>query len=157
MLNLRTFEFLSVTSRRRLRPGVGTLTFMVWAAVAFSAVAWGLHWSSGPLQAAVDVDGLKGLAEPDPQLVARALGGVQTSVARADAASRLRLVGVLSERESTWGIALLSVDGQPAKPFRVGQTVTDGLVLQATHVRQALLGAQLDGAPSVTLELPRNK
>ncbi len=46
------------------------------------------------------------------------------------------------------------MDNQPAKPFRVGATVAEGLVLQALGRRQARLGPSHDGAATVTLEIP---
>jgi hypothetical protein len=49
------------------------------------------------------------------------------------------------------------LDGQAAKPFHVGKTVADGLILQSTQTRQANLGTSLDAAPSLTLALPPKK
>ena len=46
-------------------------------------------------------------------------------------ANRFTLIGVLSGRSSGGGAALIAVDGKPAKPFRVGAAVDEGLVLQA--------------------------
>ena len=50
--------------------------------------------------------------------------------------------------------ALIAVDGQPAKPFRVGAVVDEGLVLQSLHPRQARLGASVDGPATLTLDMP---
>jgi len=67
--------------------------------------------------------------------------------------SRLRLLGVVAGRQGQ-GAALISVDGQPPKPHRVGATVVDGLVLRALGPRHA----ELDGsAGRVRLELPAAK
>ena len=48
------------------------------------------------------------------------------------------LIGVLSGRSSGGGAALIAVDGKPAKPFRVGAAVDEGLVLQALAEARAL-------------------
>ncbi len=52
------------------------------------------------------------------------------------------------------GAALIAVDGKPARPFRVGTLVEEGLVLQSLEGRRALLGAERGGPSTLTLELP---
>jgi general secretion pathway protein C len=49
---------------------------------------------------------------------------------------------------------VISVDGKPARPYRVGSFVDDGLVLQSVHGRQAVIASALGDGPAVTLELP---
>ena len=96
---------------------------------------------------------------PDAQAMARLLGvpAAGAAAARAPAASltsRFALIGVLAGRSSGGGAALIAVDGQPAKPFRVGAVVDEGLVLQSLHPRQARLGASVDGPATLTLDMP---
>ena len=67
---------------------------------------------------------------------------------------RFTLIGVLSGRSSGGGAALIAVDGKPAKPFRVGAAVDEGLVLQALGPRQAQLGGQMGGPATLTLDMP---
>jgi len=55
------------------------------------------------------------------------------------------------------GAALIAVDGKPAKPYRVGAVVADGLVLQSTQGRRVNLGASMDGPQTLVLELPAKK
>jgi general secretion pathway protein C len=76
-----------------------------------------------------------------------------TAAAPPSIASRFNLVGVVANR-GHGGAALISVDGQPPKPFRVGAPVDEGLVLQSVDARQAVLAASADAPPAVTLELP---
>jgi general secretion pathway protein C len=71
-------------------------------------------------------------------------------------ASRFQLLGVLAGGPNA-GAALIAVDGKPAKPFRVGAVVSDGLVLQSAQGRRVSLGVALDGAPTLTLDLPVKK
>lgn len=66
---------------------------------------------------------------------------------------RLVLQGVLAGQAQGSGAALIAVDGQPPKPFRVGAAVGD-LVLLALGPREARLGPRADGPVSVTLEVP---
>jgi general secretion pathway protein C len=57
------------------------------------------------------------------------------------------------DRGAGQGIALIAVDGKPPRPFRVGATVEDSLVLQAVARRGATLGPA-QGLAAVRLELP---
>ena len=91
--------------------------------------------------------------------LAKALGGglALATVASAGPAlptsSRMTLVGVVADAHSA-GVALIAVDGKPAKPFRVGATVDGSLVLQSVGARKATLGADRDAVAPVVLELP---
>jgi general secretion pathway protein C len=91
--------------------------------------------------------------------MARLLGVPAADAAAARApvaslASRFALIGVLAGRSSGGGAALIAVDGKPAKPFRVGAAVDEGLVLQSLDPRQARLGARVDGPATLTLDMP---
>jgi len=131
-------------------------TFTLAALAAASATYWVLKWQATvppSLTAAVVYT-----APPaaDPQRVARLLGGGQTSVSAkiiSSAASHFKLSGVLANRASSY--ALISVDGKPAKPYRVGAQVNDDLVLHSVAPRSASLASSLDAPVSVTLELPQ--
>ena len=81
--------------------------------------------------------------------------GVQAPLAEVSIAqsSRFELRGVVAGA-SGQGSALIAVDGQPPRPFRVGQTVTDGVVLQSLGPKQAQLGASAQGAALFSLSLP---
>jgi general secretion pathway protein C len=69
------------------------------------------------------------------------------------AASRFKLVGVIAQG-SQRGSALIAVDGEAAKPFRVGERVTDGMLLQSVTARAVTLAPEMADNQSVTLELP---
>ena len=133
------------------------LTAAVWAAVAFSAVSWGLRWSaSGQMQGSA-MAAPQALPDVDTAAAARSLGALPVQVAAAPSlASRFQLLGVLDGGPNA-GAALIAVDGKPAKPFRVGAVVTDGLVLQGTEAKRVSLGAGTDSLPALTLELPAKK
>lgn len=94
----------------------------------------------------------------DSSAVARLLGAVEAQVAVVAAptvASRLALLGVISGEENA--AALIGIDGKPPKPYQVGSTVTDGLVLSAVTPRRALLAASIDGPTVLTLDMPPPK
>lgn len=96
----------------------------------------------------------------DPANVARMLGAKAATVAaeatQASLASRFALRGVLAGGKDGWA-ALISVDGKPAQPVRVGGVVADNLVLQSVAGKTALLGAERTGNALVTLNLPEPK
>jgi general secretion pathway protein C len=135
-------------------------TFLVWAAVAASAVAWGLKIfvrpPAAPPQALVaeagraargDLTRLLGVDAPAPV-------AAKAPVPAADA--RFKLVGVVSPRSpqaAREGLALIAVDGKPPRAYRVGAVVEDAHVLQAVNPRGATLGPA-NGPALVALKLP---
>lgn len=137
------------------------VTFTLSGLAAASAAYWGLKgW--GPMLPSTAPTVLLAQAQPAAeQAVARALGGAQVSATPAPGAqaspaiSRYALVGVLAGRSHT-GAALISVDGQEAKPVRVGGLVDegDGVRLQSVTGRRAVLSSGAGNTQAFTLELP---
>jgi len=131
---------------------------LFWLVAGLSAGYWVLQaWGRTPV---VPVAGAPLLgSEPDTALVARALG-VQgpvavTSEATAAPASRYSLLGVVaSAGSSRQGAALIAVDDQPARPYRVGATLEGGLVLQSVGRTTVRLGPSLSGPGTVELAVP---
>ncbi len=149
-------EITPVRSAGR-KPWPAVLAGLLWLAAGLSAGYWGLQaWGRAPVTpvpASV-------IAPPvvDAVLLARALGALSTVAPRVEAApavvSRYALQGVVSVGTAR-GAALIAVDGQPARPFRLGATVTEGLVLQAVTAQQVRLGAAIGGPTAMTLEMPK--
>jgi general secretion pathway protein C len=134
---------------------VAGATFVLWALVAASAVYWGLKLTSRPGAAPAVAPAIRMPPAADPAAVARLMGAAPVVASAAPApnlASRFTLVGVVASRSHT-GAALIAVDGKPAKPFRVGAAVDEGVVLKSVEARRAVL-ASADGSPALTLELP---
>jgi len=80
------------------------------------------------------------------------------AVAEAPALStRFKLIGVMAARvvadRPTPGIALISIDGKPPRPYVAGAHVEEDLVLQTVSMRSASLGRAQGGA-SFVLEVP---
>lgn len=133
------------------------MTLLIWAAVAASAVYWGLRLfvrpTALPAQAVValapapaggDLGRLLGTPPPAPV--------AETPVLPAD--SRFRLLGVVAPRAGqASGLALISVDGKPARTLAQGRELEPGLRLLSVSHRQVELGAAR-GAPALTLSLP---
>jgi general secretion pathway protein C len=128
----------------------------LWALAAGAAVFWALRLSSPADAVAAAAAMPRPSVTADAEAVGRLLGVVsaQTAAPAApEAASRFALVGVVAD-PSNQGAALIAIDGKPPKPFRVGSRVGDNYVLQSVGVRAATLGAQVDGPPAFTLQLP---
>ena len=134
-------------------------TLLLWALAGATAVYWGLKLSASPAGTA------PAAAAPEPvvtdaQALARLLGAspvLAANEAAPSAASRFVLMGVLAGTASGGGAALIAVDGKPAKPYRVGANVEPGLVLQSLGKGAARLGASMDGATTLALEMPRKR
>ncbi|MBA3059946.1 MAG: general secretion pathway protein C [Gammaproteobacteria bacterium] len=134
-------------------------TLVLAALAAASATYWVLKWQAtrpSNLSAAVVYSAPM---PANPQLVARVLGGGQASVnagatVASSAASHFKLSGVLANR-ANGSYALISVDGKPAKPYRVGTQVNEELVLHSVSARSASLATSVQAPVSVMLELPK--
>ncbi len=139
------------------RVALPVVTLLVWGAVAFSAVTWGLRWSATGAAPSNATAAAQTLPEVDATAAARSLGAAPVQAAAAPTlASRFQLQGVMSGGPNA-GAALIAVDGKPAKPYRVGAVVADGMVLQSVEGRRISVGASMDGPQTLLLELPAKK
>ena len=132
-------------------------TFALWALAAGSAVFWALKFGGQRDAAAAAPLPVRPVAAVDPAAISRLLGSTPSAAAAPLAApslsSRFQLVGVAAGASSGDGAAILAVDGKPARPYRVGTVIEEGLVLQSVQGRRAQLGPP-NGPPALTLELP---
>ncbi len=139
------------------RVALPVVTLLVWGAVAFTAVTWGLRWSATGAAPSNATTATQALPEVDVSAAARSLGVVPVPAAAAPTlASRFQLQGVMAGGPYA-GAALIAVDGKAAKPYRVGAVVADGLVLQSAQGRRVTLGAAMGGPQTLALELSAKK
>ena len=137
------------------------LTLVVWAVAAWSATFWGLKHlqsSSAPASATpVPTISVQAAAADLQRVLGRNLTAsaiaTPAPARQADPAARFSLLGVVASRDKS-GVALLSIDGKAARPFRVGTEVETGLKLVKVDAREATLEGTT-GAPSFTLALSR--
>ena len=154
MLSYRpSFATVFSASSRVVLPAASLL---VWGAVAFSAVTWGLRWSATGANPSNATAAAQALPEVDVSAAARSLGAAPVLAAAPTLASRFQLLGVMAGGPDA-GAALIAVDGKPAKPYRVGAVVADGLVLQSAQGRRVTIGAAMDGPQTLVLDLPVKK
>lgn len=137
------------------RWGVRLLTFATWALLAGSAAYWLLQRPPRMADAPATADAGTLADAVDPERVARALGaaGPQAPVVtRTAETGNMQLLGVLTQGHG--GAALVSVDGGPARPVRVGQSPPelDGeWVLHAVAPHAAVFAA---GDEQLELQMP---
>lgn len=138
---------------------VRLLSFLVWALLAGSAGFWAMQMLAQPLPVPSHARSAGDGAAPRGEL-ARLLGSTPAHAAAESAPvaqdSRLRLLGVVSPRAGTaayqgQGLALISVDGGPARAVRLGAVVDGDLQLLALDARSASLGQ--GGVTRLTLRL----
>lgn len=131
----------------------------MWAVVAASAAYWVLRLAvpSRPVPTGAAV---APAAAPPRGDLARLLGAdiapAAEVVAETPTSGRFQLVGVVApRRESAMheGVALIAVDGKPAKAYRVGAVVEGDTVLQSVRTRGATLGPR-GGVAKVSLDIP---
>jgi general secretion pathway protein C len=137
-------------------------TFALWVLIAGSVVYWGLRLFAQPEPAPAHAvlaqdnsvargDLLRLLGTPAEPVVVEP---EPVPVARPDA--RFALLGVVSpqaDRSQAGGVALIAIDGQPARAYRVGGPVEGDTVLLSVHPRGARLGPR-GGEPTIALDLP---
>jgi general secretion pathway protein C len=118
-----------------------------WTQAALSA--WNAPDTSPlPAPTAVDVG--------TPAELARVLGAARSkwAVSALSLTERFRVIGVMAS-VSGQGSALISVDKQPARPFRVGASVAPGFVLKAVRLREVLLLDNVQAELSLPLPDPK--
>lgn len=146
-------------------------TFALWCLAAASVVYWGLRFVQGtaaPANAAVVAAAPSSLV--DSAALARALGGglpsagtstiaamAPESVPNSIIASRFVITGIVLGKPASQSLALIGVDAKPARPFRLGAQVADGIVIQSMRTRDVVLSTTKGAASAskITLELPK--
>jgi general secretion pathway protein C len=135
-------------------------TLALWMLAAGSCVYWGLRLAPRAAPAPVAPPARQAFVA-DPAAIARLLGANPVTASAptqpaASLASRFNLLGVVASRSHT-GAALIAVDDKPARPYRVGSPIDEGLVLQSVQGRKAVIAASASGPAVLTLELPPPK
>jgi len=149
------------------------VTFLLWALVSLTAVGWGLRFwpliSAQPLSLSaqsVQAGQSQGLNTNTSYSasIGSLLGAEGKSQQKAPdlALARLSLVGVLQTGEGQ-GVALIAVDSQTPKPYKIGSKVGDSLVLSRVEDKSVYfktVGDTLGPADTTTntglrLDLPR--
>lgn len=143
---------MSTARFQKFMPRLATL--LIWTLLTASAGYWAL--GAGHIGTVQALPVVAAPAVTDSAAVARLFGFSRAADAKAAliADKRYTLVGVLAQGRR--GAALIALDGQPAKPYRVGAEIDAGLVLRFVGARSATLGAAngSSAAQDMTIELP---
>lgn len=132
--------------------------FLVWAACAAGLAYWGLRWFAKPLPVPGHSVTVSMTVEPKGNM-AQLLTAPETSPEAAGPsaeqsalAARIQLIGLMAAHNGSGpGVALLAVDGKPAKAYQVGQAIDGEQVVQAITRQGVDIG--LPGQPA-TATLP---
>lgn len=129
---------------------------LLWLAAGLSAGYWVLFAAGRSPVTALQV-APSAVAQVDTNAVARVLGAVpevaQPDNAAAATGTQYSLLGVVASNAPN-GAALIAVNGQPPRPYRVGASLEGGMVLQSVTRRGARLGASINSPATVELALP---
>ncbi|MDB5885128.1 MAG: hypothetical protein JWR74_1299 [Polaromonas sp.] len=134
------------------------VTFSISVLAAASAMYWGLK-GFGPAAPSAPYAVLAEQMPPlNAQAIARALGGGQAAVASVSnplpVSSRYDLIGVVAGQPRA-GAALIAVDGQEARPVRVGTLVDNDMLLESVGARQAVLVSSTETSKKIVLDMPK--
>jgi general secretion pathway protein C len=134
--------------------------FAVALLLGASGVYWVLRWPVPDAGPRLPLAGARDeLPLADAAALARLLGdgkavdGPAAVAAAPQAASRFRLTGIIAAA-SGQGLALLSIDGKPPKPYPVGAQLEPGWMLQSVEARRIALATDAKAPVGLRLELP---
>ena len=135
------------------------VTFAVWTLVAMSVAWWSLKFvgAQGPtLIATTPSAPAVGSEQADLTKVFGSSNSSSTALAAIPAAinpaTRFSLIGVVANRASS-GVALISVDGKAARPYRVGSPIEDTYELKSVAARSAVVQEAKAAGATFTIEL----
>lgn len=125
----------------------------VWAAAAATVCVSGgvfyYMWSPSQSTDAVQTSGSGARASQSSDGLTPGAAGAVSPASAAQAASRFKVHGIVSSGGQ--GLALIAVDGRPARTYRVGDTVDGNLVLLSVSANGVTLGSR-DGGATLALE-----
>jgi general secretion pathway protein C len=133
-------------------------TLLIWLLVGLCTAYWAFKFATTKT-----VEATAALAAPtvvvDSKAIGKLLGATDVVTAKAlntSASSKFALFG-LANSVGGQGVALIALDGKPAKPYRVGSLVADDLILKSISKTGVVLATSLKSPDGVTLELPERK
>ena len=136
------------------------LTALVWAIAGASAVYWGLRLAAAsvPVTPETALVAQSGNIATRQASMARLLGAqaAEASSPATGAGERFTLAGVVASAAGE-GVALISADGKPARPYAIGTQIAPGYVLKSVGRREAMLAGGVDGPVNMTLALPAQR
>ena len=131
--------------------------FVLALMLAATVVFWIMRWPTRDNGSALPLPEVRDeLPAANATVVARLLGQGDAAVettAQPDAASRFRLTGIIASGSGR-GVALVSIDGKPPKPYHEGSKLEEGWMLQSVEPRRIALATDAKAPVGLRLELP---
>ena len=130
-------------------------TLLVWLLVGLCAAYWAFKFvTTKPVEATAAL--ATTTAVVDSKAIAKLLGATDNVAKQptTTAASTKFVLFGLAATAGGKGVALIALDGKPARPYRVGSLVADDLMLKSISKTGVVLAASLTAADGVSLELP---
>lgn len=131
--------------------------FVLALLLAATVVFWVLRWPTRDNGPALPLPEVRDeLPAANATVVARLLGQGDAQVeatASPDAASRFRLTGIIASGKGR-GVALVTIDGKPSKPYHEGSKLEEGWMLQSIEPRRIALATDAKAPVGLRLELP---
>ena len=131
--------------------------FVLALLLAAMVVFWIMRWPTRDSRPALPLPETRDeLPAANATVVARLLGqgdAQSDATAPPDAASRFRLTGIIASGSGR-GVALVSIDGKPPKPYHEGSKLEEGWMLQSVEPRRIALAADAKAPVGLRLELP---
>jgi general secretion pathway protein C len=130
--------------------------FVLALLLAATVVFWIMRWPSGEIGPALPLAEARNELPPaNATLMARLLGQAEVTEAAAapSAASRFLLTGIIASGRGR-GVALVSIDGKPPKPYHEGSQIEEGWMLQSVEPRSIALATDAKAPVGLRLELP---
>lgn len=123
--------------------------------LAASVVFWVMRWPQRDAGPALPLPEVRDdMPVANAGAVARLLGVSAAPLEAApDAASRFRLTGIIASGSGR-GVALVSIDGKPPRPYHEGSQLEAGWMLQSVEPRRIALAADAKAPVGLRLELP---
>lgn len=145
MTNLR----LQITSQRFLSAVSG---FLLWLLAAGSLTLWWLHMPKTDVEGVAVTQSSLGDMKPvsSQSSLERALGDAVHNGPVQNAPGRFKLLGVISSEKGA-GSALIAVDGQPPRPFVVGQELSEGSAVKFIGKDKVVLTLPADASAEIQL------
>jgi len=142
---------------------VRVCAFVIWALVAGTVVFWGLRLMvrspEAPSHSVPVASSVAARGDLTRLLGAAPVAAAAGPVASPELSARFRLLGIMAPKasgrpaEAGQGVALIAIDGKPARAYVVGSRLDEDLVLQSVSLRTASIGPA-EGDAAVKLEIP---
>lgn len=134
------------------------MTLAAWALAAWGASYWALQFAGARPPAATPAVAAAPPVATEPVQVARLFGpAIEVKAPEpvapvvVDPSRRFALVGVVAGRAAD-SLALLSLEGKPARPYRVGSRIDNAFTLKSVTTRSAVL-TEADTGTTFTVNL----